>query len=92
MKPSTVRLGMGGNKRRGMAIRQGKILQAPLSPPIQRLSAGILGLLLVVSGLATASNAQSGGSITLRADVQEADANTGIITARGHVRIDYPEE
>ncbi|MEM9805211.1 MAG: LptA/OstA family protein [Cyanobacteria bacterium P01_D01_bin.56] len=38
------------------------------------------------------SQAQSGGSIKLRADVQEADANTGIITARGNVRIDYPEE
>ncbi|MEO1401121.1 MAG: LptA/OstA family protein [Cyanobacteria bacterium J06635_1] len=31
-----------------------------------------------------------GGAITLRADVQEANANTGIITARGNVRVDYP--
>ncbi|MEM1243148.1 MAG: LptA/OstA family protein, partial [Cyanobacteria bacterium P01_H01_bin.26] len=38
------------------------------------------------------SQAQSGGSIKLRADIQEADANTGIITARGNVKIDYPEE
>ncbi|MEM6252636.1 MAG: LptA/OstA family protein [Cyanobacteria bacterium P01_D01_bin.156] len=39
------------------------------------------------------SQAQSGGgSITLRADVQEADANNGIITARGNVRIEYPEQ
>ncbi len=30
------------------------------------------------------------GVITLRADVQEANAITGIITARGNVQIDYP--
>ncbi|MEO1592613.1 MAG: LptA/OstA family protein, partial [Cyanobacteria bacterium J06632_22] len=36
------------------------------------------------------SRAQSGNAITLRADVQEANAGTGIVTARGNVRIDYP--
>ncbi len=30
------------------------------------------------------------GSITLKSDVQESNAKTGIITARGNVRIDYP--
>lgn len=30
------------------------------------------------------------GTITLKADVQEANAVTGVITARGNVRIDYP--
>jgi len=35
--------------------------------------------------------AQSGGgSITLDADVQEANAQTGVVTARGNVRVDYP--
>ncbi len=29
-------------------------------------------------------------ALTIRADVQEANANTGIVTARGNVRIDYP--
>lgn len=43
-------------------------------------------------GLGAPSQAQSGGSIKLRADVQEANANTGIITARGNVKVDYPEE
>ncbi len=52
----------------------------------------MLGLFILVSGLASSSNAQSGGSIKLRADVQEANSNTGIITARGNVRIDYPEK
>ena len=30
------------------------------------------------------------GSITLKSDVQESNAETGIITARGNVKIDYP--
>ena len=30
------------------------------------------------------------GSITLKSDVQESNAKTGVITARGNVRIDYP--
>lgn len=34
--------------------------------------------------------AQDGGTLVLRSDVQEANAQTGIITARGNVQIDYP--
>lgn len=30
------------------------------------------------------------GAITLKSDVQESNAETGIITARGNVKIDYP--
>ncbi|MEO1068209.1 MAG: LptA/OstA family protein, partial [Cyanobacteria bacterium J06638_6] len=36
------------------------------------------------------AQAQEGGTITLRSDIQEANAATGIITARGNVQIDYP--
>lgn len=40
------------------------------------------------------SHAQStqapGQAMTVRSDMQEADANTGIVTARGNVQIDYP--
>lgn len=36
------------------------------------------------------AQAQDGGTITLRSDIQEANAATGIITARGNVQIDYP--
>jgi lipopolysaccharide export system protein LptA len=28
--------------------------------------------------------------LTLRSDIQEADAKTGVVTARGNVQIDYP--
>lgn len=30
------------------------------------------------------------GAITLKSDIQESNAETGIITARGNVKIDYP--
>ena len=30
------------------------------------------------------------GAITLKSDIQESNSETGIITARGNVRIDYP--
>lgn len=76
------------------------LFRQPLARQVQRFSAGTLGLCLLVGSVAIPSQAQSGspaaaqsgGSIKLRADVQEADAKTGIITARGNVSIDYPEE
>jgi lipopolysaccharide export system protein LptA len=37
-----------------------------------------------------AQTADSGQALTLRADVQEANAVTGVITARGNVQINYP--
>jgi lipopolysaccharide export system protein LptA len=41
--------------------------------------------------LGTGVYAQSNsGTLTLRADVQEANALTGVITARGNVQIEYP--
>lgn len=54
---------------------------------------GAVGLLLATLGWTSAGvRAQPGsGTITLRADVQEANAVTGVITARGNVQIDYPE-
>ena len=38
-------------------------------------------------------NAQTpseGGAITLRSDIQESNSETGVITARGNVKINYP--
>lgn len=53
---------------------------------------GTIGLLVAIAHWMTASvQAQtSNGSITLRSDIQEANAITGVITARGNVQIDYP--
>lgn len=75
-----------------MVVRRGHIFRSLFSKLIQHLNIGTLGVLILASSTAMPTQAQSGGSIKLRADVQEADANTGIITARGNVRIDYPEE
>ncbi|NEQ53763.1 MAG: hypothetical protein F6K11_27130 [Leptolyngbya sp. SIO3F4] len=75
-----------------MTVKLVQIFQHPCSKLMQYLSTGVLGMLILVSSLVSPSQAQSAGSIKLRADIQEADANTGIITARGNVKIDYPEE
>lgn len=53
------------------------------------LQGGALDRAWAPLGIAPAQ-AQDGGTITLRSDVQEANAVTGIITARGNVQIDYP--
>ncbi len=39
---------------------------------------------------ANANQAANGQSLTVRSDIQEADARTGIVTARGNVQINYP--
>jgi lipopolysaccharide export system protein LptA len=46
----------------------------------------------LVALFASVSLAQgkSGNSVTINADAQEANANTGIVTATGNVRIQYP--
>lgn len=47
---------------------------------------------VVVAGAPQISQTQSTqpGSITLKSDIQESNSETGIITARGNVKIDYP--
>jgi lipopolysaccharide export system protein LptA len=37
-----------------------------------------------------AQNPNEAGAITVRSDVQEANSETGVITARGNVQISYP--
>ncbi|NER79704.1 MAG: hypothetical protein F6K42_08995 [Leptolyngbya sp. SIO1D8] len=54
---------------------------------------GTVAMLLAIAGWLSASvraQTSDGGTITLRADVQEANALTGVITARGNVQVDYP--
>lgn len=60
------------------------------------LTAAATGALLALDGGSLAqlgsapAQAQDGGAITLYSDIQEANAATGIITARGNVQINYP--
>ncbi|MDC0831402.1 LptA/OstA family protein [Geitlerinema sp. CS-897] len=67
---------------------------------MKRLAFAKLRLALALSlpvalggAIATPTTSQVAGSstpLTVRADVQEADARTGIVTARGNVQINYP--
>ncbi len=41
-------------------------------------------------GQAQATGEAPGRALTLRSDVQEANAKTGVVTARGNVQINYP--
>lgn len=71
--------------------------------PSARLSSSLIqrgfGLLLpiaIVGAIVTPTQSQTpnspanGQSLTVRSDIQEADAKTGIVTARGNVQINYP--
>ncbi len=52
---------------------------------------GVAPALDQATGRSNVAQAQAGGgSITLDADVQEANAQTGVVTARGNVQVDYP--
>jgi len=59
---------------RGLAIASALGGWLLLAPPLSAQSAG--------DG--------TGGALTVRSDVQEADSEAGVITARGNVQISYP--
>jgi len=40
--------------------------------------------------VATAQTPQTGNALTVRSDIQEANSETGVITARGNVQVYYP--
>jgi lipopolysaccharide export system protein LptA len=52
----------------------------------------LAGAMSLGGGLRPWPVAQAQDTITLRSDIQEANTNTGIITARGNVQIDYPAQ
>jgi lipopolysaccharide export system protein LptA len=56
------------------------------------LPIALIGAIPTVTQSQTPSGnpAASGQSLTVRSDIQEADAKTGIVTARGNVQINYP--
>jgi lipopolysaccharide export system protein LptA len=51
---------------------------------------GLLVALLDAKGAIAQTARGATEPITLRSDIQEANARTGVITARGNVQIDYP--
>ena len=53
--------------------------------------AGVMGaIFVVVTPKYIAAQLPQNGSITIRSDTQEANSDTGIITATGNVQINYP--
>lgn len=76
--------------------------RSPHYKPLRRIGLTVLSLSALIGTVApatapnavfaqaTPSPANSGQALTLRADVQEANAVTGVITARGNVQINYP--
>jgi len=58
----------------------------------KRLSGTIVSAILGAIAVTTPVTAQTelGGALTVRSDIQEANSETGVITARGNVQIDYP--
>ncbi|MDR9402590.1 MAG: LptA/OstA family protein [Halothece sp. Uz-M2-17] len=56
------------------------------------LATTLLGLMMLPYPRAMAQSTSSGAqnTMTVRADVQEANSETGVITARGNVQINYP--
>lgn len=62
---------------------------------IRNWTIGLMTSLLTLSGLAIrVADAQTppttGGSLTVRSDIQEANSKTGVVTARGNVQVFYP--
>ncbi len=58
----------------------------------RRLISATLFTVIAFTFIPSSLQAQSpkSGAITLKSDVQESNSQTGIITARGNVQIDYP--
>ncbi len=52
--------------------------------------ATMLNVIVLTSPLVSGAQSIESGSITLKSDIQESNAKTGIITARGNVQINYP--
>ena len=63
---------------------------SPQSRCLGLILATILNTIVLTSPQISVAQSTKPGSITLKSDVQESNAKTGIITARGNVRIDYP--
>ena len=59
---------------------------------LKLVNAALVSALIIISlpsSLQAQSSPQS-GQITLKSDLQESNSQTGIITAKGNVKIDYP--
>lgn len=56
---------------------------------VSSITAGV-PYVVTQAGAQTTNPAPTRNPLTLQADIQEANAKTGVLTARGNVQIDYP--
>jgi lipopolysaccharide export system protein LptA len=57
---------------------------------ISKLLLAVISLLAIASSSLPPTQAQSNTALTIRADVQEANSITGVVTATGNVKMSYP--
>lgn len=57
---------------------------------LRLILATMLNVTILTSPLVSRAQSTESGSIVLKSDIQESNAKTGIITARGNVQINYP--
>ncbi len=58
--------------------------------PICKLLVVLLPVLAIASSPLPSTQAQTNSALTIRADIQEANSITGVVTASGNVRMTYP--
>ncbi|WP_254923818.1 LptA/OstA family protein [Pseudanabaena sp. SR411] len=58
--------------------------------PITKLFLIAIPILAIASSSFSSTQAQTNTALTIRADVQEANSNTGVVTATGNVKMSYP--
>ncbi len=87
MKPFS-RFEVKGKKEKGKSDRQLPI--ANYQSPIIKLFLIAIPILAIASSSLPPTQAQSNTALTIRADVQEANSITGVVTATGNVKMSYP--
>lgn len=66
-----------------------RIRNRSVAPLVLMMTMGSIAITLLTKPI-QAQNYTSGGSITVRSDIQEANSETGVVTARGNVEINFP--
>jgi lipopolysaccharide export system protein LptA len=94
MKPFS-RFQVKGKKEKGKSDHQSPITnyQSPITNhqlPIIKLFLIAIPILAIASSSLPSTQAQTNSALTIRADVQEANSLTGVVTATGNVKMSYP--
>jgi lipopolysaccharide export system protein LptA len=77
-----------GKKEKGKSDHQSPITN--YQSPITKLFLIAIPILAIASSSLPSTQAQTNSALTIRADVQEANSLTGVVTATGNVKMSYP--